>query len=121
MELEVPANMVATVFDLLKDEGLIVSFEPVGHKRRTKRQYVTATISTNATTRRSGKDGINSHKLIRDSLMAAPEHQLTKSQLEAIFRKHGYAIGTLVTEGNKMIRNGEIFASPKKTSFWVKP
>jgi len=110
--------MVATVFDLLKDEGLIVSFEPVGHKRRTKRQYVT---STNATTRRSGKDGINSHKLIRDSLMAAPEHQLTKLQLEAIFRKHGYAIGTLVTEGNKMIKNGEIFASPKKTSFWVKP
>jgi hypothetical protein len=31
----------------------------------------------------------------------------------AIFRKHGYAIGTLVTEGNKMIKNGEIFASPK--------
>jgi len=111
MELRVPSNLVAPIFELLSDEGVVITIEPVAPEKVRRHRHHTRNKQHQA--------GPTCQQLVLASLAASQDRKLSHDQLNAIVVKAGFASTTLGPTVSALMRAGTIGAAKNKDWYWL--
>ena len=112
MELRVPASLVPTIFELLNDDGIVVTVEPVKDKVALRRHR-------HHTRNKQHTAGPTCQQLVLASLDASMNKKLSHDQLNRIVVNAGFAPTTLGPTISALIRSGDIGAAKNKDWYWL--